>query len=350
MRLRRSMGFALLSTLATLVSCAGPPSAPADAPAPPPAAPPPAVIMAPPPAPSTAEPAPDDEFAKVVIKVQKVAGNIYMLEGRGGNIGVSVGDDGIVVVDDQFAPLAPKIRAALRGIADKPVRFVLNTHWHGDHTGGNKALAVEATIVAHENVRKRLESGAPPRQPDDEATPPAPPEALPVVTFNDKLSLHVNGEEVRALHQPSGHTDGDTVIYFTKSNVVHMGDDFVTYGFPYVDVPSGGSVKGMIEVLERLSTELPADVKIIPGHGDVSTVADMKKLAATLRDCVRLVDVEVKKRKTLDQIKQAKVLEKYADLGKGFMKADNFVEIIYTELTRKAPAPAPAAKPKPAAH
>jgi glyoxylase-like metal-dependent hydrolase (beta-lactamase superfamily II) len=271
-----------------------------------------------------------------VIKAQKVAGNVYMLEGEGGNIGVSVGEDGIVVVDDQFAPLAPKIRAALKDITNKPVRFVLNTHWHGDHTGGNAALAREATIVAHENVRRRLASGMPPRKAGDEPRPPAPREALPTITFNDKLSVHLNGEEVRAIHLPSGHTDGDAVIYFTQSNVVHMGDDFVTYGFPFVDLASGGSVKGLAAAIEKVAAELPAGVKIIPGHGPISTVDDMKKLAATLRDCVRLVEAEVKKKKTLEQIQQAKPLAKYADLGKGFIKADDFVETIYKELTHQS--------------
>src|SRR6516164_3378078 len=182
------------------------------------------------------------DFSKVQIKATKVAGNIYMLEGSGGNIGVSVGDDGIVLVDDQFAPLAPKIKEALKGITDKPIKFVLNTHFHGDHTGGNVKFGAEAPIIAHENVRKRLQEGG---KVGGNVVEPAPKEALPVITFNDRATVHLNGEDIRAIHFPNGHTDGDSVIFFSQSKVVHMGDDFVTYGFPFVDVASGGSVSGM---------------------------------------------------------------------------------------------------------
>ena len=159
------------------------------------------------------------------IKATKVAGNVYMLEGAGGNIGVSVGDDGILIVDDQFAPLADKIRAALKALADKKLRFILNTHWHGDHTGGNVAFGPEATIIAHDNVRKRLST----EQKSRSSKAPrraSPKEALPVITFDQSLSVHFNGEEIRAIHYPQGHTDGDSVIFFTASNVVHLGDDF----------------------------------------------------------------------------------------------------------------------------
>jgi glyoxylase-like metal-dependent hydrolase (beta-lactamase superfamily II) len=165
-----------------------------------------------------------------------------MLTGAGGNIGLSVGEDGVVVVDDQFAPLAPKIKAAIQGITDKPVRFVLNTHWHFDHTGGNLDLAkAGAILVAHDNVRKRLVEGNPNLL--GNKIDPAPKEALPVITFGQSLTVHLNGEEVRALHYPKGHTDGDSVIYFAKSNVVHMGDDFVRYasrcGATYVEQTDG---------------------------------------------------------------------------------------------------------------
>src|SRR6185369_485145 len=154
------------------------------------------------------------DFSKVEIKVSKVAGNIYMLEGAGGNIGVSVGEDGIVIVDDQFAPLAPKIKAALKGLSDKPVRFVINTHWHGDHVGGNSQFGTESTIIAHENVRERMKTGT---KTAEHAVPPAPKEALPIITFNDRASVHLNGEDIKAIHFAAGHTDGDSVIYFTKS-------------------------------------------------------------------------------------------------------------------------------------
>lgn len=279
------------------------------------------------------------DFDKVTIKVVPVAGSIYMLQGSGGNIGVSVGEDGIVIVDDQFAPLAPKIRAALKGIADKPVRFVLNTHWHPDHTGGNEAIGREATIIAHENVRKRLVSGAPARKVGNEDRPPTPPAvkgALPAITFDQTLTVHLNGEDIRAVHFPSGHTDGDSVIWFTKSNVVHMGDDFVTYGYPFIDYGSGGSLKGLIGHLEKIIPQLPANAKIIPGHGDLSTVEDLKKFAANLKEIVGIVEGEIKKGKKLEEIKKAKPLAKWdATWGQGFLKADGFIEMIHTEVTAK---------------
>jgi glyoxylase-like metal-dependent hydrolase (beta-lactamase superfamily II) len=293
---------------------------------------------------ASAAPAADDKFAKVVIKVEKVGGSVYMLEGSGGNIGVSVGDDGIVLVDDEFAPLAPKIKEALRGITDRPIKVVLNTHWHGDHTGGNAIFGADAPIVAHENVRKRLIAGAPARTVGGkamDAIPTAPKGALPIVTFEDQVMVHLNGEDIRAIHFPSGHTDGDVVIWFTQSNVVHMGDDFVTYGFPFVDVASGGSVRGLIAAIDKVVPQLPADVKIIPGHGKLSNIDDMKKLSATLKDCVKLVQAEMKKRKTLEEIQQDKPLAPYDDLGKGFIKADAFVETIFKELTAPPPPSSP---------
>src|SRR5512141_989802 len=211
------------------------------------------------------------DLSKVEIKVTKVAGTVYMLEGAGGNIGVSVGEDGVVLVDDQFAPLAPKIRQALKGITDKPLKFVLNTHFHGDHTGGNAQFGSEAPIIAHENVRRRLKEGGTVGGSD---VKPAPKEALPVITFNDRATVHLNGEDIRAIHFPHGHTDGDSVIFFPTSNVVHMGDDFVTYGFPFVDVRSGGSVSGVIAGVEKVLGMTPPDVKVIPGHGAVCTTDD----------------------------------------------------------------------------
>jgi glyoxylase-like metal-dependent hydrolase (beta-lactamase superfamily II) len=273
------------------------------------------------------------DFDKVEIKVHKVAGSVYMLEGAGGNIGVSAGADGIVLIDDQFAPLAPKIRAALKGIVDKPVRFVLNTHWHGDHTGGNEAFGGEGTIMAHENVRKRLMAGG--KRPDREILP-APKGALPIVTFEHGLTVHLNGEDIRALHYPRGHTDGDSIIIFTKSNVVHMGDAFVTYGFPFIDVSSGGSVKGFVANLEKIIPQLPAGAKIIPGHGPVSTIEDVKKFLATLKEVVGAVEAAAKKGMTADAMKKAKILAKWDPTwGQGFFKADDFIDIASAELRGK---------------
>jgi glyoxylase-like metal-dependent hydrolase (beta-lactamase superfamily II) len=338
---------ALLPLLASLAACGSPPppARPASLPEPAPAAPEPpmaakpsAVPSASPSASAAAPLGPEDKYAKVVIKVTKVAGSVYVLEGAGGNIGVSVGDDGIVLVDDQFAPLAQKIKDALKGITDRPIRVVLNTHWHGDHTGGNAAFGAMAPIIAHENVRKRLVSGGPAREVGGKTldpVPPAPNEALPIITFRDEVAIHLNGEEIRAVHLASGHTDGDIAVFFAKSNVVHMGDDFFANGFPFVDLQSGGSVKGMAAALDKVVAELPADVKVIPGHGAVSGLEDVKKFSAALKDCIKLVEAEVKKKKTLAQIQEAKVLAKYDDMGKAYIKPDVFIETIYKELTKQ---------------
>lgn len=274
------------------------------------------------------------DFSKVEIKVTKVSGNVYMLEGAGGNIAASVGDDGIVIVDDQFAPLADKIRAALKGITDKPLRFIINTHYHFDHTGGNLPFH-DATIIAHDNVRKRLaQSNMIGNGGSMKMEQPAnPQEALPVITFQHDVTLHVNGEDIRALHAPSGHTDGDSIVFFPKSNVVHMGDDFVRYGFPFIDINGGGSSKGMIAALEGAMAQLPADVKVIPGHGALSTLADVREFVKLLKDTRAVVEKAVKAGKTLEQLKQEKVLAPWQKYSGPFVSTDLFIETLFNELT-----------------
>jgi len=271
------------------------------------------------------------DFAKVEIQVEKVAGNVYVLTGAGGNIGLSIGPGGVVLVDDQFAPLVPRIRQAIRKLTDAPIRFVLNTHWHFDHTGGNAPFAAEATVIAHENVRRRLLLGEP-KEVAGNRLEPAPPEALPVITFDQSLTVHLNGEDVRALHYAHGHTDGDSVIFFTRSNVVHMGDDFVTYGFPFVDAASGGSVLGLVENLDAVLAALPEDVKVIPGHGPVSTKADLRKFSEMLRACVARVDAARRAGKSLAQMQRENVLAEYDALGKGFIKTPEWIAQIHGEL------------------
>ncbi len=282
---------------------------------------------------ATASGAQDRDFSKVEIKAEKVAGSVYMLTGEGGNIGVSIGEDGVLVVDDQFAPLVPRIQAAIKGLTDKAVRFVLNTHWHGDHTGGNEQLGRTSTLIAHDNVRKRLAAGGTSRS--GNKIDPAPPGALPVITFDISLTVHINGEDIRALHYAKGHTDGDSIIYFSRSNVVHMGDDFVTYGLPFVDVASGGSVLGLVDNVEKAMAALPAGVKVIPGHGPLGTKAEVKKFTDMLRDCIALVQAAAKQGQSLAQMKQQNVLAKYEELGKGFVKTVDFIELIYNELSRE---------------
>ncbi|GAC1299346.1 MAG: MBL fold metallo-hydrolase [Myxococcales bacterium] len=279
------------------------------------------------------------DFSKVRIKAAKVAGNIYVLTGAGGNIAVSVGDDGVVMVDDQFAPLAPRIKRAIAALTKKPIRFVLNTHWHGDHTGGN--LSFErggATLIAHENVRKRMATGA---KGGIAKADPAPRDALPVVTFDESATVHLNGEEIRAVHVPRGHTDGDSIVFFTKSNVVHLGDDFFSIGFPFVDLDSGGSVKGVIEVLGKLLPTLPADVKVIPGHGAVTDLDGLKKWVRAIEEIYGAVESGVGQRKTLEQLKQERVLSKWSSMSWEFIDENKFLELVYRDVTQGGPAKAP---------
>ena len=287
---------------------------------------------------SRAASAQNQDFSKVQIKVSKVSGNIYMLEGAGGNIAASVGEDGIVIVDDQFAPLAEKIQAALKdlGITTKPVRFVLNTHYHGDHTGGNEPFAVAgSTLIAHANVRKRLETGGTAGNGGSIKTEqkPASRNALPIITFEHDVTVHLNGENIRALHFPSGHTDGDSIIFFPKNNVVHMGDDFVRYGFPFIDVASGGSVQGMIAATEKVAAELPADVKVIPGHGALSNLDDVKAFTKMLKETSAVVEKALDNHKTLEQMKQEKVLGPWEKFSGSFINSDAFIETLYNSLT-----------------
>jgi len=273
------------------------------------------------------------DFSKVEVKTIKVAGTVYMLMGSGGNIGVSVGDDGIVIVDDEFAPLAPRIIAALNGITDKPIKFIINTHYHGDHTGGNEVFGRTGTIIAQDNVRKRLESGT---QAAGRTTPPAPKPALPIVTFNDTATIHVNGEDIRAVHFPHGHTDGDAVIYFPQSNVVHMGDDFFNGHYPFIDTANGGSVKGMIANVDKVLASLPDDVKIIPGHGELSDKAGLRRFADMLRGTTGAVEKAMKAGRTLDQMKADKILAQWDDWGKDwFVSSEGFTAMLYHDLSGK---------------
>jgi cyclase len=280
----------------------------------------------------------EEDFSKVEVKVTPVAGSIYMLEGAGGNIGASVGEDGIVLVDDEYAPLAEKIAAALKGIGvtDKPVRYVINTHYHGDHTGGNVPLATGgSTLIAQTNVRNRLEQGGPGGnggsiQFDNK---PAEKHALPVITFDHDMTVHLNGEDIRALHYPSGHTDGDSIIFFPKANVVHMGDDYVRYGFPFIDISGGGSIDGMIKACESVIATLPADVKVIPGHGGLSTLAEMRDYVAMLKGTRAAVAEAIKSGSSLERMKSRKILAAWSDKYSGdFINSDAFIETLYNSL------------------
>lgn len=279
------------------------------------------------------------DLDKVEIKATKVRGNIYLLQGAGGNIAASVGEDGIVLVDDEFAPLATKISGALKalGITDKPVRFILNTHYHFDHTGGNLPFANDgATVIAQDNVRTRLAAGGPAGNGGSVRfeNKPADSGALPVITFERDVAVHLNGEDIRALHYPAGHTDGDAIIFFPKANVVHMGDDYVRYGFPFIDVDAGGTVQGMIKACEDVIKRLPPDVQVIPGHGELSNLDEMREYVSMLKATSAAVLAAIKKGKTLDQMKQEHVLAAWSPRYSGdFINTDAFIETLFNSLT-----------------
>lgn len=264
------------------------------------------------------------DFSNVQIKATQVSKNIYMLEGSGGNIGVSVGADGILIVDDQFAPLAEKIEAALKELNPGKLKFVLNTHHHGDHTGGNAAFgAKEAVIIAQSNVRGRLSRDTNLKK-----------EALPVITFDKSASVHFNGEEIKLLHHGPGHTDGDSIIHFTSANVVHMGDQFVN-GFPFVDVNSGGSLEGFIKTVATVLEKIPADAKIIPGHGKLSTVDDLRAYHQMLLETTSHVKKAMADGKSLADVKAEGLPEKWKSFGGGFINTDRYIETIFKESSKK---------------
>ncbi|MCG8574875.1 MAG: MBL fold metallo-hydrolase, partial [Flavobacteriales bacterium] len=259
---------------------------------------------------------------KVTIKATHVAGNVHMLEGRGGNIAVSVGEDGLLIVDNQFANLAPQIEEALANLGQGDLKFVLNTHWHGDHTGGNAHFGKQATIIAHHQVRERLANKS--------GTPKA---ALPVITFRESSSVFFNGEEIRLVHLGPGHTDGDVIVWFTESNVIHMGDQFFNGRFPYIDLGSGGRVQGYQKNVETVLNNLPEDAKIIPGHGALADREDLKQFATMLTETINPVRQSISRGLALEQIKKAGVPEKYKAWGVGFINTSRWLDIVYNSLT-----------------
>lgn len=269
----------------------------------------------------------------VRIRTTALSPNVYMLTGSGGNIGLAVGDDAVFVVDDQFAPLTPRILAAIATITSKPVRFVVNTHWHFDHTGGNENMGrAGAMIVAHENVRSRMSSEQF-IEAINRREPASPPGALPVVTFTAGMTFHINGDSLVVTHMPHAHTDGDAIVHFTKANVVHTGDTFVSAGLPFVDLSSGGSIQGVIAVAERVHAISNDQTRIIPGHGPVADRARVKAfrdMLVTLRD---RMSAQVAAGRTLDQVLAAKITADYATDWPG--GHDRFVRLLHQELTKR---------------
>lgn len=275
-------------------------------------------------------------FDTITVRVQQLRGGVYMLTGAGGNIGLSVGDDAAFIVDDQFAPLTPKILAAIGTVTAKPVRFVVNTHWHGDHTGGNENFGKGgALIVAQQNVRKRMSSEQFMRF-FNSRTPASPAVALPVVTFTDSISFHINGDELVAFYVPGAHTDGDAVVHFTRADVIHMGDTYFEAWYPFIDLDSGGSINGIIAAADRALSVCTPQTIVIPGHGPVSNCANLRayrNVMAAARDRVR---AELQRGRTLEQIKAARLTAEFdAKYGNAFIKPDVFVEFVYRSLGGK---------------
>ena len=269
-------------------------------------------------------------FDTVQIKTTKLTESIYMLEGSGGNIGVVIGNDGIIIIDDQFAPLTEKIKAALSKISNKPVKFVVNTHFHFDHSGGNENFGSQgAIILAHDNVRKRLSVDYF-FEAFKETQKASSYEGLPKVTFADSVTFHMNGETVHVFHAKNAHTDGDVIIHFKGSNIFHCGDVFVRYGFPFIDQGGGGSIDGMIKAIEGLIAVTNDQSKIIPGHGVLSTKKDLidyKNMLVTVRN--RIAD-GIKQGKTLQQIADSDPLKGYVAVFDKFF----FVQAIYDSMKK----------------
>ena len=275
---------------------------------------------------------------EIKITVEKLAPGVAVLFGQGGNIGVSYGSDGTVLIDDQFAPLTSKIQAAVAELGATPVKFLINTHWHGDHTGGNENLGkAGALILAHDNVRVRLAQAV--TRPNGTAVPAAPKIALPVVTYDKGLKLHLNGDEIRAVFLHGGHTDGDSIIVWQNANVIHMGDLFMNkVSLPYLDLKSGASAVNLLASIEDALKLTNATTKIIPGHGPVGTQADLIAWRDMLKSVIGSVQGSIKAKRTLAQIQAMKPAAKWEVKG-GFISGDAFVEAVYKSLTT------PVAKP-----
>ncbi|MDV3310517.1 MAG: MBL fold metallo-hydrolase [Cyclobacteriaceae bacterium] len=265
-------------------------------------------------------------FDNVTIETVKIDDNVYMLKGAGGNIGVLTGPDGIIMIDDQFAPLSEKIKDAIRKLGQGDIRFLINTHIHGDHTGGNEKFKQDGvTIVAHDNVRARMMK----EQVNEETGQRGParvPDAWPVVTFSSDVKFHMNGEDIEVMHFTAGHTDGDVIIRFVQSDVYHAGDSFVRYGYPYIDLNSGGSVRGFISNLDKLASMLDEDSKVIPGHGEVATKADVLLLRDQLKDIYDQVATALKNGTRMEDLSNLPIASKYDGvLGQGNTKGRDYL-------------------------
>ena len=260
-------------------------------------------------------------LADANITVQPAAGNVYMLQGPGGNIGVLATDAGLLLVDDKFAPLAEKIEAAMKDLEDKELKYIINTHYHGDHTGSNQFFSHKAPIFAHENVRKRLSSKA-----DHHS------DSLPVVTYKDGITIYLDNEEIQLTHLPSGHTDGDTYVYFKNANVLHTGDLFFEVGFPYIDLKSGGSVKGYLASVNHMLANTPDDVTIIPGHGKLTNKKSLAAFAKMLAFSINKVSKALAAGQLESDIVAAGIGDKYKSLSWAFISEEKWLKTLVADL------------------
>jgi glyoxylase-like metal-dependent hydrolase (beta-lactamase superfamily II) len=271
----------------------------------------------------------------VQIRVERVAPGVAVLFGRGGNIGLSFGPDGNILIDDQYAPLTERILAAIRTLDPDPIRFVINTHWHGDHTGGNENVGrTGAVIVAHDNVRRRMSMEQVVR---GDRVAPSPSGALPVVTFSEGVTFHLNGDDIRVVHVEHAHTDGDALVYWTRANVLHMGDTFFNGLLPFIDLDSGGSIDGAIVAVEAGLALVNDGTVIIPGHGPIARRADLVRYRDMLVHLRGRVGQGIAAGRTLDQIKAERLADGYGPPD-GFISPDSLIETIYRSL-RSPPAP-----------
>jgi len=266
------------------------------------------------------------DYDKIELQATQVAGTVYLISGTdeakafsGGNIGVSIGDDGVLMVDAKFAKLADKIKAAIESIGAEGPKYILNTHVHGDHTGGNLPFQKEGTVIAHHNVRKRMMKDK-------------PEGSWPVITFGSDMSFFMNGEEIQAMHFPNGHTDGDAIVFFKGSNVIHMGDHFFHGLFPFIDLDNGGSVQGFLKNIKQVIDEAPANVKIIPGHGPLATVDDLKGAHKMITETSEIIINKMKAGKSLEDITEEGLPEMYSSFHWGFITTDKWIRTIYNSF------------------
>jgi cyclase len=268
---------------------------------------------------------------QVTFRTEKVAENVYVLFGQGGNIGLSVGPDGILMIDTQFANVADRIKVELKKLGSETPRFIFNTHWHGDHTGGNEIFGATSMILAHENVRRRMEETTMFR---GQPRKPSPPVALPMITYGAGMSIYFNGERINAIHFPKGHTDGDTVLHFTDSNVFHLGDDFFVGRFPFVDIESGGTVEGLIRNIGDMIQMIPADAHIIPGHGPLANMDDLREYHQMLIETTLIVRKGIAEGRSLDDLKAAGFPDKFKEAGSGFINTNTWIETIFRSYSK----------------